>query len=89
MVYLADDPELRKQLLEEYLVRPRPIVWNGLYQPQPDEPPAATLARCYLHLVHDRATRYRQISDVVLEPALHRNSAFTVADFLAAIRAKG
>jgi len=89
MVYLADDPELRKQLLEEYLVRPRPIVWNGLYQPQPDEPPAATLARCYLHLVHDRATRYRQIGDVVLEPALHRNSAFTVADFLAAIRAKG
>ena len=52
-------------------------------------PPAATLARCYPHLVHDRAARYRQIGDVMLEPAYHRNPAFTVADFLAAIKAKG
>lgn len=86
MVYLADDPDLRKQLLEEYLARPRPIVWNGMYQPQPDEPPTATLARCYPHLVHDRAARYRQISDITLEPAHHRNPAFTVTDFLAAIK---
>ncbi|MGQ9546997.1 MAG: shikimate kinase [Roseiflexus sp.] len=85
MVYLADEPNLRKRLLAEYLAHPRPVVWNGMYQPYPDEPPAATLARCYSHLVHDRAMRYRQISDVTLEPAYHRNPAFTVTDFLTAI----
>ena len=89
MVYLADDPHLRVRLLEEYLTCPRPIVWNSMYQPHPGETPEATLARCYPQLVHTRATLYRTICDIVIEPQRHRNPAFTVADFLAMIGKRG
>lgn len=87
MVYLADDAHLRMRLLEDYLARPRPIVWNGMYQPRPGETPEATLARCYPQLVRTRAALYRRISDIVIEPQYHRNPAFTVADFLGMIGA--
>lgn len=89
MVYLTDDANLRTRLLEEYLARPRPIVWNGTYRPEPGEPPEATLARCYPQLVRTRATLYRQIGDIVIEPHHHRNPAYTVTDFLKAISARG
>ncbi|MCS6840362.1 MAG: hypothetical protein NZ699_09190 [Roseiflexus sp.] len=88
MVYLADDANLRARLLEDYLARPRPIVWNGMYQPRPGETPKATLARCYPQLVRARAALYRRISDIVIEPQYHRNPAFTVADFLAMIKVR-
>jgi shikimate kinase len=87
MVYLADDADLRVRLLEDYLARPRPIVWNGMYQPHPGETPEATLARCYPQLVQTRAALYRQMSDIVIEPQRHRSPAFTVADFLGMIDA--
>ncbi len=85
MVYLADDADLRVRLLEEYLARPRPIVWNGLYRPRLGEPSAATLARCYPQLVRTRAELYQRISDIVIEPQRHRSALVTVADFLAMI----
>lgn len=85
MVYLADDANLRARLLEDYLARPRPIVWNGMYQPRPGETPEATLARCYPQLARTRAALYQQMSDVVIEPHYHRNPAFTVTDFLGMI----
>lgn len=89
MVYLTDDADLRVRLLEDYLARPRPIVWNGMYQPRPGETPEATLARCYPQLVRTRAALYQQISDIVIEPQRHRNPAFTVADFLGMIDERG
>lgn len=89
MVYLADDADLRVRLLEDYLARPRPIIWNGMYRPRSDETPAATLTRCYPQLVRARAALYRQISDIVIEPQRHRNPAFTVADFLGMIDKRG
>ncbi|MGB9752156.1 MAG: hypothetical protein C0183_09890 [Roseiflexus castenholzii] len=85
MVYLADDADLRVRLLEEYLARPRPIVWNGMYRPRPGETPEATMARCYPQLVRSRAALYRKIADLMIEPQRHRNPAFTVADVLGMI----
>ena len=82
VVYLAVSPRLHDQMVRDYLANPRPIVWNGLYQPLPHEDPAAALERCYPQLLAERERRYAEISDVVLDDAQHRDPAFGVDDFL-------
>ncbi len=34
VVYLAITPKIHTQMLQEYMRRPRPIIWNGLFQLQ-------------------------------------------------------
>lgn len=82
IVYLAADPDLHQCLLADYLAMPRPVVWNGMFQPFPGEDPAAALVRCYPLLLQTRAALYEQFGDVVIGSTLHRHPAFGVADLL-------
>jgi len=47
IVYFAVTEADHARLLAAYLASPRPVIWNGLFQPRPDEDRAATFARCY------------------------------------------
>lgn len=85
MVYLRATSAQHDQLLHAYCAMPRPIVWNGLYQPEPGEEPAAALARCYGQLLEVRAELYESLSHVTLEPATFQNPTATTADFLQAV----
>jgi shikimate kinase len=67
VVHLAAAPEKRQTLLAAYRRSPRPVVWHGHFQPQPDEEPAAALSRCYMHLCDDRDRRYRRHAHLNLE----------------------
>ncbi len=82
IVYLAVAPELHGQMVREYLANPRPVIWNGLYQPLPGEPPADALARCYPRMLVARERLYQRLADVTLPAERHRDPAFTVEDLL-------
>lgn len=82
IVYLAVSPQMHDQLVREYIANPRPVLWNGVYQPQPGEPPQAALARCYPQLLRARERLYMQLSHITLTDALHRDPAFDVRAFL-------
>lgn len=82
IVYLAVSPQLHDQMLRDYLANPRPVIWRGLYQPRPHEPPAETLTRCYPRLLADREQRYSALAHVTIEDALHRDPLFEVEQFL-------
>lgn len=82
VVYLAAAADLHAHLLDEYLAYPRPVVWNGMFQPYPGEDPTAALIRCYPALLQVRAARYSQFASVVIDSRLHRNPNFGVADLL-------
>lgn len=84
-VYLTAASAQYRQLLEAYSASPRPVIWQTMYQPLPGEVPAATLARCYPRLMDARASLYAELSDVVLDPALHQDRTATIADFLRAV----
>ena len=86
IVYLAVAPERQAQMVEEYIAQPRPVLWHGLYQPKPGELPITTLMRCYPQLLNTREALYRQLGHITLPEAVHRNPAYTTAEFLAAIR---
>ena len=87
IVYLAVSPARHAEMVQEYIANPRPVLWRGLYQPRPGEPPLDALARCYPTLLETRAALYTRLARVTLPEAFHRNPAATTGDFLAAIGA--
>jgi len=82
IVYLAIAPQRHQQMCEEYRAQPRPVLWNGLFQPLPGEDRAAALARCYTHLISVREGAYEAICDVKIDEALHQHPAFTPETFV-------
>ena len=82
IVYLAATAAQHADLLGAYLASPRPVLWNGHYQPIAGETSQAALARCYANLLRDRASRYAALAHVTLYPDLHHNPNVTANDFL-------
>jgi shikimate kinase len=85
IVYLAVSPARHAEMVQEYIANPRPLLWRGLYQPLPGEPPRDALARCYPTLLETRAALYTRLAHVTLPETFHRSPATTTGDFLAAI----
>lgn len=85
IIYLAVSPARHAEMVQEYVDNPRPLLWRGIYQPLPGEPPRDTLARCYPTLLETRAALYTSLAHVTLPESFHRNPATTTGDFLAAI----
>lgn len=86
IVYLAVGAELHDQLLADYLANPRPILWDDMFEPYPDEAPAAAIARCYPHLIASRERSYELFCDVRLDHSIHRRAGMNVAGMIATIQ---
>lgn len=86
VVHLETPPELQERMLAEFLKRPGPVLWQGMFQKAPGESEKQALARCYPHLLADREKRYRALAHISLPRAFHRGTALGVEDLLARIR---
>jgi len=82
VVYFEVPDAVRHRMVELYLAEPKPVLWQGGYKPTPGEPQADALARCYAWLLEDRAKRYRELADVVIDYHAVRKQGFGVADLL-------
>ena len=67
VVYFDVPDDVRQQMVELYLTEPKPVLWQGGYQPEDGEPDAHALERCYTKLLADRTERYRALADVVID----------------------
>lgn len=67
VVYFDVPIEVRQQMVELYLGEPKPVLWQGMYQPEPGQSQEQSLERCYANLLADRDRRYRALADVVLD----------------------
>ena len=70
VVYLAAELPDIAALAESYAKDPKPLLWMGAYQPEPGEPPAAAMNRCYRVLVNWRARRYGMMAHVTYPRAM-------------------
>lgn len=66
IVYLKISADDEQAMFEQYLSDPKPVVWQNIFQPQPDEPPADALRRCYPLLIAQRSGLYESLADVVV-----------------------
>jgi shikimate kinase len=82
VVYLAVPREAHARMLQEYLRRPRPIIWRGRFRSRRGEAHAAALARCYPKLIAFRERRYEAFCDLRLDSQPHQCSEFGAESFL-------
>lgn len=82
VVYFDVPDAVRQQMVELYLSEPKPVLWQGGYQPEPGELEAHALERCYTRLLTDRGERYRQLADVVIDYQAARKPGFGVDDLI-------
>lgn len=82
VVYFDVPDDVRQRMVELYLSEPKPVLWQGMYQPRPDESRGDALARCYADLLADRAERYRALADVVIDYHAVRAPGFGVEQLL-------
>ena len=82
VVYLSIPPAIRKQLLEAYLSKPHPLVWNGLFHQNEGESRRQALERCYEKLISSREVLYEKYADVIIPCHVRRQEGFDTDDFL-------
>ena len=63
VVYLSAGVDIRLRLQELYFSHPKPLNWNGHFQPEPGESFGDTVARCYPELLDARDTAYAALAD--------------------------
>lgn len=87
IVYLAATPEEQQLLIARYLNDPKPVLWQGAFQPKKEETPRETVARCYPMLIAARRQSYEALAHCTISLAELRDATPDAAAFLAKIKA--
>lgn len=82
VVLLSTPPEVQKQLLEDYLSHPHPMVWRNMFEQRPHESPLEALQRCYPHLFKSREVLYKKYAHVTIDYYERRQKGFTAKNLL-------
>lgn len=86
MVYLQPDEELCEAMLGQYLQHPKPVSFNGLWDPKNGEKKEAALERCFQNMLRARMELYPLFADVTVDAgSLKKSQGGDVDDLIEAI----
>ena len=85
IVYLKAQLGSIKAMYETFLRDPKPVLWQGRFNKQPQESNQAALLRCYPELLRSRQREYERYADVVIDFETLRKRGFGVKGFLETI----
>jgi shikimate kinase len=86
VVHFRTPPEIQEIMLQNYLSKHRPVLWQGMFQQKPSETEEEALARCYALLLSTREKVYSRNAHVSIDYGDRRAVGFTVEDFLKTVR---
>jgi shikimate kinase len=66
IVYLAASLEETQLLIQRYLQDPKPVLWQGAFQPRPGESSHDTVHRCYPTLIAARRQSYETLAHLTV-----------------------
>jgi hypothetical protein len=66
VIYFAASLGETQLLIERYLKDPKPVLWQGVFQPCPGETPHDTVVRCYPLLIAARRQSYEALAHVTI-----------------------
>jgi shikimate kinase len=70
VIYIASSDEERQLLIQRYLRDPKPVLWQGAFQPRPGETPRQTVARCFPLLISARRNSYQALAHLTIPTSL-------------------
>ena len=86
VVYLKAQLGSIKAMYETFLRDPKPVLWQGRFNKQPQESNQEALLRCYPELLRSRQREYERYADVVIDFETLRKRGFGVKGFLETIQ---
>ena len=66
LIYLAIPESEYEFMFQQYMAKPKPVIWNDTFAKHEDETNNAALARCYPNLIRERSARYARWADVTM-----------------------
>ena len=87
VIYLPVSYEIHEKLLRDYISRPHPMVWKGMFKKEKHETNEESLARCYPKLLHAREKLYERYADKAISYSKRSKKDFGVSDFIKEIGA--
>lgn len=65
---------MKKKMFNQYLKKPKPVVFGDMFDPKKNETNTQTLKRCYRQLLNLRSTLYVEYADVIIpRKAIEKN----------------
>ena len=86
IVYLKAQLGSIKTMYETFLRDPKPVLWQGRFNKQPQESNQEALLRCYPELLRSRQSEYERYADVVIDFETLHKRGFGVKGFLETIQ---
>ena len=86
IVYLKAQLGSIKAMYETFLRDPKPVLWQGRFNKQPQESNQEALLRCYPELLRSRQREYERYADVTIDFETLRKREFGVKGFLETIQ---
>lgn len=66
VVYIKETENMKENMFNQYIKKPKPVVFGNIFDPKNDETKVQTLKRCYRKLLDSRNTLYAQYADAVI-----------------------
>lgn len=82
IIYLPVSYEIHEKLLRDYISRPHPMVWKGMFKKEKHETNKEVFARCYPKLLNAREKLYERYADKAISYYKRSKKDFGVNDFL-------
>lgn len=82
IIYLETSLSTQKQMYQNYLKEPKPVIWGKLFRRKKGQSQLEALAECYPRLLVFRSKRYKKYADITIDYSLRRSKKFTVKKFL-------
>ncbi len=86
VVFLSTPAMVQKEMFEQYIVNPKPVIWGACFHKLADEANNDALKRSYPDLLKYRTEQYKQLAHSTMSYFLLRNNNFTCQEFIERIQ---
>ena len=66
IVYIRANQNMKEKMFNQYIKKPKPVVFGNIFNPKQNETARQTLKRCYRKLLNLRSVLYSQYADVII-----------------------
>ena len=65
-IYIKANDSMKEKMFEQYIKKPKPVVFGDIFATKKGETNKRALKRCYLQLLDLRSALYTQCADVII-----------------------
>lgn len=85
VVYIEATKDMKEKMFDNYIKKPKPVVFGKLFYQKKQETCRQALERCYKELLEYRSDLYRKCADVIISRKIIKEN-MSISDFLSLVK---